>query len=198
MFSAICKEYGNTLIDFFATRANTELPFHHVYHSRSHGLKRGHFSTQSGWSQRFCLLFIHSSKSGPFESVDPLESLHDPCSSLASERMVCQPFSSSGGCPSQASNALELAGSTSCMEVSWGLELLRLHAWKLLSNSSERNIAPCKATFQHLAEFYLYLQKELKLTVSAIKRYRLAHNHVFILTSMDIASDRVICRMFSS
>ena len=33
--------------------------------------------------------------------------------------------------------------------------------------------------------------KELKLTVSAIKGHRLALNHVFILSGMDIALDRL-------
>ena len=43
-----------------------------------------------------------------------------------------------------------------------------------------RNIAPHKVIFQQLAEFFLYLQKELKLTVSAIKFCRSVLYHDFI------------------
>ena len=43
---------------------------------------------------------------------------------------------------------------------------------------------------QQLAEFFLYMWKELELTVSAGKDYRLALSHVFIQPGMDIASDR--------
>ena len=50
--------------------------------------------------------------------VDFSEPLHDlGSSSLTLERMVCQPSFSSAGLPSQAFNALELASSTSHIEV---------------------------------------------------------------------------------
>ena len=61
-----------------------------------------------------------------------------------------------------------------------------------------RNSVPCKATFQQLAEFYFYLWKELKLSVSVSKGYRSTCNHVFILSGMDIASDIIVSPMFSS
>ena len=43
--------------------------------------------------------------------------------------------------------------------------------------------------FQQLAEFFLYLKRELKLIVLVIKGYRSACNNVFILSGMDIASE---------
>ena len=52
-----------------------------------------------------------------------------------------------------------------------------------------RNIAPGKATFQQLAKFFC-MQKESMLSKSVIKGYRLGLSHVFILSWMDITSDR--------
>ena len=60
------------------------------------------------------------------------------------------------------------------------------------------NVTSCSDTFQQLAEFFLYLRKELKLTVPAIKSCRSALNRVFVLCGMDIVSDRLICQMISS
>ena len=62
----------------------------------------------------------------------------------------------------------------------------------------ETNITLCKTAVQQIAEFFLYLPKELKLTVSAIKGYRSAVNHVYTLGGTDLASNRIISRMFSS
>ena len=52
-----------------------------------------------------------------------------------------------------------------------------------------RNIASCKATFQEFTISFLYLRKELKVSVSVIKCYRLAINLVSILSEMDIAAN---------
>ena len=47
-------------------------------------------------------------------------------------------------------------------------------------------------------EFFLYVRRELKLTVLAIKGYGSTLDQVFILTGSDLASNRIISRMFSS
>ena len=60
-----------------------------------------------------------------------------------------------------------------------------------------RNIASCKTTFQELPAFFLYIQKDLKLFVLAIKGCRSALNDVFILYVIDIAVSAVINHMFS-
>ena len=61
-----------------------------------------------------------------------------------------------------------------------------------------RNIAPCKATIQQLAEFFLYLYRELKLTVSTIKGYRSAFNDVCLHSAwlrffLEQAHKRMFC-----
>ena len=51
-----------------------------------------------------------------------------------------------------------------------------------------RNITPYKTTLKQLAEFFVYLQRELKFTVSA-KGYQSALNYVFTLIGKEIATD---------
>ena len=69
---------------------------------------------------------------------------------------------------------------------------------KFLHCYCRRNIAPRKATFRQLPEFFLYIWKYLKFSVLAIKGYRLFLNDVFILYVMGIAANAVISCMFSS
>ena len=49
-----------------------------------------------------------------------------------------------------------------------------------------------------LARFFLYLLKELKFLVHAIKGYRAAPSNVFALADTDLDADRVISKKFSS
>ena len=51
-----------------------------------------------------------------------------------------------------------------------------------------RNIVPCKATVQHMAQLFLYLWKELRLTVSGIKGYK-AILIVCVLGGTNVAAD---------
>ena len=44
---------------------------------------------------------------------------------------------------------------------------------------------------------YLYLQRELKLSVPAIKGYRSSHNHVFTLAGMALTANSFMSRMLS-
>ena len=57
-------------------------------------------------------------------------------------------------------------------------------------------ITPCKASVQRIAEFFLYLCRDFRLSVPAVNVYRAALNHVFFLTGMDLASSMVVSRMF--
>ena len=52
-----------------------------------------------------------------------------------------------------------------------------------------RNIAPCKATVQQIAEFFLYLRKELKLLVLAIRTYKATLSHVCSLKNLDLTAN---------
>ena len=61
-----------------------------------------------------------------------------------------------------------------------------------------KEITPCKATVQQIAEFFLYLHQELKLSIPVIKGCSSARNELFTLTGMHLAADRVISSMFSS
>ena len=54
-----------------------------------------------------------------------------------------------------------------------------------------RNISPCKATVLQVAEFFLCLQRELKLMVPAVKAFQAAFDHVFSLAGMDLASSKI-------
>ena len=47
-------------------------------------------------------------------------------------------------------------------------------------------------------EFFLYMQRELKLSVPAIKGYRAALNHVFTLAGTNLIANKVISRKFYS
>ena len=47
-------------------------------------------------------------------------------------------------------------------------------------------------------EFFLYLHRELKLSVSRVNGYVAALNYIFVLAGVDLASSCVICRMFCS
>ena len=60
------------------------------------------------------------------------------------------------------------------------------------------NLSPCKAIFQQIMEFFLYLSNELKLLVPAVKDYGAALKHVFSLAGLDLAANCIICRMFQS
>ena len=55
-----------------------------------------------------------------------------------------------------------------------------------------------QASVQQIAEFFLYLQKELKLAVCGNTGYRSAINHIFTLADTDVAPNRIISKMFSS
>ena len=61
-----------------------------------------------------------------------------------------------------------------------------------------RNLAPCKPTIQQIAEFFLYLHHDLKLLVPSVKGYCAALNHVFLLTRVDLAANKVIGRVLHS
>ena len=47
-----------------------------------------------------------------------------------------------------------------------------------------------------IAEFFLYLRQELGLSVTAVKGYRAALNHIFSLREMEIAASSAVSRMF--
>ena len=59
-----------------------------------------------------------------------------------------------------------------------------------------RGVDPFKATIPQIAEFFLFLRQELGLSVPAVKGYRAALNHVFLLTGLDLAASLVVSRMF--
>ena len=60
------------------------------------------------------------------------------------------------------------------------------------------NLSPCKASIPQKAEFFLYLHRELKLLVPAVKSYCSVLNHVFSLAGLDLADNHIICRMYHS
>ena len=59
-----------------------------------------------------------------------------------------------------------------------------------------RGVDPWKTTIPVIAEFFLYLCQEHGLSVTAVKGYRAALNHVFSLTGMDLAVSSVVSKMF--
>ena len=61
-----------------------------------------------------------------------------------------------------------------------------------------RNISPRKATVPLMTEFFLYLWVEFKLSVLAVKVYQATFNHVFSLAGIDLASSKIISRMFNN
>ena len=60
-----------------------------------------------------------------------------------------------------------------------------------------RGVDPCMVTIPQIVEFF-FLHQELGLSVSAVKGYRAALNHIFSLTGMDLAASLVASRMFRS
>ena len=50
------------------------------------------------------------------------------------------------------------------------------------------DLAPYKASIQQIADLFLCLRHNLKLSVLAVKNYGMARNYVFSLTGMDLAS----------
>ena len=51
---------------------------------------------------------------------------------------------------------------------------------------------------QHIAQFFLFLHKELRFSVPVIKDYSAAPNNALVLADMDLGANRVINRMLSS
>ena len=47
-----------------------------------------------------------------------------------------------------------------------------------------------------IAEFFLFLHQELGLSVTAVKGYRAALDHVFSLIGLDLAASSVVSQMF--
>ena len=83
----------------------------------------------------------------------------------------------------------DLRGYTVCLyHGEWCRSLHRCYGW---------NIALCKATVPQIAEF-LYLHRELKLSVSAKKSYRFPLYCVIAFAGMDLVTNRAISRMFSN
>ena len=60
-----------------------------------------------------------------------------------------------------------------------------------------RNISPCKGTVLQIVKLFLYLWMGLELSVPAVKGYQATLNHVFSLAGMDLAANKIICRMFN-
>ena len=107
-----------------------------VFHPRFSGMEARCFSTQLEQSQCLCLPSIHSPKTGPVKSLDLLKPHHDPhCSSgLRKSDLLTLSFL-----------WWKFFSSSQCYEIFWfnhlrkfhkSLELLKLHTWKLSSNSS--------------------------------------------------------------
>ena len=71
-------------------------------------------------------------------------------------------------------------------------KLFSFHQW-----CHGKKVAACKATVQQISEFFLYLHQDLKLTTAAILGCRSTFNHVFTLIGTNLASSRVISRMFT-
>ena len=67
---------------------------------------------------------------------------------------------------------------------------------RFLGWCDRRGIDPCKTTSPVITELFLYLHQELELSVTAVKGYRAALNHVFSLTGMDLAASSMVSRMF--
>ena len=77
-------------------------------------------------------------------------------------------------------------------------DLIQGKWFRLLLWCRERNMSQCKTTVLQIAEFFLYMLRMLKLSISAGKGYRSAFNHVFSLGGTDLAASWIISRMFSS
>ena len=86
--------------------------------------------------------------------------------------------------------AVDLGRSTACLyQREWSRFLHWCHG---------SDIAPYKATAQEIAEICLYLWKELRLLLPAIKGYRVALNHVFSIAGIDLAANRAISQMLAT
>ena len=59
-------------------------------------------------------------------------------------------------------------------------------------------VDPCKASVPQVAEFFLFLQQDLGISVPVVEGYRAALNHVFSLSGMDLVSNAVVSQMFRS
>ena len=78
--------------------------------------------------------------------------------------------------------ATDLRRSTACLYQGKSSRFLHWYHWQ--------NIAPCKGTVLQIAEFFLYLCRELKLPEPMIKGCRSVLNHVLSLASTDMAVNR--------
>ena len=193
---------GNPYVDLFTNKANTQIyanlpvlfwipwPFKDIALSTRH-------LTVYAYTPFALLIQVL------FKSQVLLQPLHDPsCFTLATKRLVCRSFGSSGGSsflspmpwnllvPAPCEKVSQRAGvaqSSRLETVKWLIRKvgfseevaevtssLRKSAaciyqekWTLFIHWCRgRNIASCKATLQQLAEFFQYLQKELKLSLS--------------------------------
>ena len=59
-----------------------------------------------------------------------------------------------------------------------------------------RDVNPCATSISVIAESCLHLCQDLGFSVTAVKGYRSALNHVFALTGMDLVASKVVSRMF--
>ena len=85
--------------------------------------------------------------------------------------------------------ALDLRGST--------VALYRGKNYQLLNWWRGWNISPCKAIVPRIDDF-LFLQKELKLSVPVVKGNRATVNHVCSIAGKDLAANCIVSRMLSS
>ena len=60
----------------------------------------------------------------------------------------------------------------------------------------EQNPSACKATVLQIAEFFLHLQRELKLSFLPVKDHHAALDHVISLPDVDLVASCIISRMF--
>ena len=61
-----------------------------------------------------------------------------------------------------------------------------------------QNLSPFKATVQQIAEFFLYLHRELKMSIPAVKGHCAVLTHVFSLAGVDLAANHIISRLVRS
>ena len=80
--------------------------------------------------------------------------------------------------------ALDLRGSTVALyQRKWSWFLHWCHG---------QNISLCKATIPQITKFFLYLQRELKLSVLAVESYCATLNHVSSLAGKNLPANHVI------
>ena len=71
--------------------------------------------------------------------------------------------------------------------------------WTVFCNwCSERDINPVKASLPNIADFLLYLRTEKELSLSAVKGYRSALNHIFSLKGLNLAASPALSMLFKS